>query len=206
MPPFGAAAKPRLLKLADYQDTVLRQPTESVKFPLSDQDKKIILDMKYSIQPKQLKAANAPWDAAVGMAANQWGLRKSIFLYCPEGDTEKGLEVIINPDYQAMPDSSGDETHECTWEGCFSVPLASCKMVRHSHIRVTYQNEAGVRLRKELSGWYARVWQHENDHLRGFLLDDPRTGQCLEKKEFKSNDEVDRFYDSLRDENADSED
>lgn len=191
-----SSSKPRILKLAEYQDPVLSEPTASVKFPLSEQDKKIIYDMKFSIQPQQLKEANAPWDAAVGMAANQWGIRKSIFLYCPEG-VERGIEVIINPSYEPVSDAAGEATHVCAWEGCFSVPLASCNVKRYSRVRVSWQNEKGVRLRGELADWYARVWQHENDHLNGFLLDNPR--HCLEKRQFTSLQEADAFYESLRD-------
>lgn len=193
--------KPRLLQLADYNDPVLRTRTMPVQFPLSAADQQLIADMIYSIQPAQLKAAKAPWQAAVGMAANQWGVSKSIFLYCPTGDTVGDLEVIINPSYEplhklaifatAKPDSS-------EWEGCFSVPLCSGYIQRSNDIRVKYQNENGESLSRELSGWEARVWQHENDHLLGFLYDDPRHGKCLEKKSFTSIAAVEEFYDQVR--------
>lgn len=186
-----------LLKLVDYHHPGLRKSTERVQFPLSQEDRQIIDDMKYSIQAEQLKKAGAPWDAAVGMAANQWGINKQIFLYCPEGDTVNGLDVIINPSYEPINEESGQETE---WEGCFSVPLATGHIQRHTKIRVTYQNEKGEVISKELSGWYARVWQHENDHLNGFLYDDPRMKKCIIKKEFASLDEVDKFYDNLREE------
>lgn len=187
-----------ILNLVDYHNEGLRNPTEKVKFPLSKEDKQIIRDMKYSIQPEQLHKAGAPWDAAVGMAANQWGINKQIFLYCPEGDTVNGLEVIINPSYEPIEETTSEM--ETEWEGCFSVPLAAGNIKRHQHIRVTYQNEAGDTLIRELSGWYARVWQHENDHLMGYLYDDPRTKKCLLKKEFDSREGVDEFYDKLREE------
>ena len=93
--PIKQPAKPRILTLVDFHHPILRHPTEPVHFPLSDADKQLIRDMKYSIQPEQLKKANAPWDSAGGMAANQWGANKRIFLFCPDNDTD--IKVIINP-------------------------------------------------------------------------------------------------------------
>lgn len=185
----------KLLKLADYSDLVLRTKTKPVEFPLSPEVQQIIEDMKYSIQPKQLKAAGAPWEGAVGMAANQWGIDLSIFLYCPSGDTVFGLSVIINPSYEILPITHADAaTEEIKWEGCFSVPLASGKIKRNTHIKVKYQNEKGRVVEKILSDWDARVWQHETDHLNGFLYDSPHTGKCLEKREFATIADVEQFY------------
>lgn len=187
-----------LLKLAEYSDPILRTKTKLVLFPLSAEVQQIISDMKYSIQPKQLKAAKAPWEAAVGMAANQWGIDLSIFLYCPDGDTVNGLSVIINPSYEVISDvPAADGFEDTCWEGCFSVPLATGNMKRSIKIRAKYQNEQGESKELELSEWPARVWQHENDHLNGILYDDPSTGRCLEKKEFSTVAEVEKFYAKL---------
>lgn len=198
---------PQLLTLVDYHHPILRQVTETVSFPLSDEDKHIIQSMIYSIQPAQLKAANAPWEAAVGMAANQWGINKRIFLYCPDGDTVSGLEVIINPGYEHIPMKAevADFAHQehsvdldLCWESCFSVPLATGNVQRPMLIRVKYQNEKGEIIEKELQGWEARVWQHENDHLNGLLYDDVNAKKCIDKRNFSSKDEVEKFYASLR--------
>lgn len=196
---MDATYKPRLLKLADYSDPILRNTTQPVEFPLSDSDKQLIQDMIYSIQPAQLKAAKAPWEEPVGMAANQWGVNKSIFLYCPSGDTVNGLEVVINPSYEPKKNIlmlTGSEQSE--WEGCFSVPLAAGKIKRDTKIKIRYQNMQGEVIEGELSGWPARVWQHENDHLNGYLYDDARHGKCLDKRTFKNMQEVDAFYDDMR--------
>ncbi len=192
---------PKLLKLADYSDPILRKKTTPVSFPLSEEDRQIIADMIYSIQPKNLIAANAPWEDPVGMAANQWGIDKRIFLYCPSGDTEAGLEVIINPSYEAKPTLAIiAPSEQCEWEGCFSVPLAVGNIKRSTKIKVKYQNVDGVEIEKVLNGFKARVFQHETDHLDGHLYDDPRTGKCLEKKKFKTRSDVEEFYSSLHNE------
>lgn len=79
---------PKLLKLVEKQDPILHRPAQPVSFPLSLEDQQHVADMKYSILPEQLAAANAPWDSAAGMSANQWGIDRRIFL-CREGEGYK---------------------------------------------------------------------------------------------------------------------
>ena len=183
------------LKLAKYAESILRKKMEEVRFPLSEEDKQIIQNMKYSIQKEQLKAAGAPWDSAAGMAANQWGIDKRIFIYCPTGASEKELEVVINPHYTPIFDlPSQNAAVDDEWEGCFSIPLATGKVKRYTHIQVIYQNQKGETIKKELKGWYARVFQHETDHLDGTLYD----SKCSELHRFNSREEVDEFYAKIR--------
>jgi peptide deformylase len=191
--------KGQLLKLVEYEHEILRQVMGPVSFPLSDVDLQYIRDMKYSIQSKQLKMANAPWEHAAGMAANQWGIQRRIFLYCPEADTINGLEVVINPSYEPLSDSIATVPAEnLMWESCFSVPLATGQVIRYNKIRAKYQNEKGEEITKELSGYKARVWQHENDHLNGYLYDDSRAKKCLKKMVFSSLKEVNDFFENLK--------
>jgi len=185
----------KLLYLSNYHDPILRKKLAEVKFPLSAEDREIIYDMKYSIKPTQLKAVHAPWTSAAGMAANQWGINKRIFLYCPTGDTINKLEVVINPSYEPL---SNDYTQDESWEGCFSVPLAVGNVKRYKYILAKYQNESGNYIERELRGWDARVWQHETDHLDGHLYDDPRTHKCLEKKVFKNYEDLEDFFVQLQ--------
>ena len=179
----------RLLRLSPNSDSGLHTPTQLVKFPLSVEDQQIIADMIYSIQAKQLKEANAPWDSAAGMAANQWGISKSIFLFCPNGDSEDNLEVVINPSYEPLQADNNVIEENLAWEGCFSIPLQTGLVKRFCGIRAKYQNESGKWITKDLFGWEARVYQHETDHLMGHLFDDPRTKKCIEKKLFSDKEE-----------------
>lgn len=190
---------PSILRFADYHDNILREPAKPVQFPLREQDQQYIRDMKYSIQDEQLKKAGAAYESASGMAANQWGISKRIFLFCPEGDTLNKLEVVINPIYEPLGEATAERPIEIQkWESCFSIPLATGNIKRYIRIRVTYQNEVGETIVRELRDWQARVWQHENDHLDGFLYDDNRSEKCIEKIKFSSKQELDEFYSKKR--------
>ena len=194
--PLNQPAKPRILTLVDFHHPILRQVTETVNFPLNSMDKQLIQDMKYSIQPEQLKTANAPWDSAAGMAANQWGTNKRIFLFCPDADTK--IEVMINPSYEPLIGTTAHSPAEdLCWEGCFSVPLATGNVKRYIDIRAKYQDEEGKIIIRELSGRHARVFQHETDHLNGFLYYELSPDKCIDKRTFDSREAVDEFYDTM---------
>lgn len=189
--------KPRLLRLVDFHHPLLRQSIEPVHFPLSDIDKQLIQDMKYSIEADQLKKAGAPWDAAAGMAANQWGANKRIFLFCP--DAESALEVIINPIYEPLiNEKTNSPTEDFGWESCFSVPLATGNVKRYTDICAKYQNEEGETIVCELSGRSARVFQHETDHLNGFLYFELSPEKCIDKRTFLSRADVDEFHEAKK--------
>lgn len=182
---------PTLLDFASNRSAILHKVIGPLIFPLSKEDKKQIRDMKYSILPPQLRKKNAAWSDSVGMAANQWGLNKRIFLFAPEG-TAKGIEVVINPDYAPVLDSKTDYE----WEGCFSLPLTLGYVQRYTKIRVHYQNEEGRRITKIIKGYPARVWQHETDHLNGLLYDDAKIRICSEKKVFLTKKAAEAFYET----------
>lgn len=72
--------------------------------------------------------------------------------------------VLVNPQITAL----GDETDEA-WEGCLSVPGLRGVVPRHSRIRYRGFDAEGVAIDRTVSGFHARVVQHECDHLQGVL-------------------------------------
>ena len=68
------------LTLLPYHHPLLRYQAETVEFPLSHEDSRLINDMLYSVEEPQLAAAGAPWPSAAGMAAPQWGASRRIFV------------------------------------------------------------------------------------------------------------------------------
>ena len=72
--------------------------------------------------------------------------------------------VLINPVITPM-----DEQTDLGWEGCLSVPGLRGAVERYSHIRYRGYDENGAPIDRIVSGFHARVVQHECDHLDGIL-------------------------------------
>lgn len=104
----------------------------------------------------------------VGLAANQVDLPYRVFVANPEGDPEAldAEAVFINP---VIIKGSGQEEQE---EGCLSIPGVRAPVVRQERVMVEAYNLAGERISGELSGLFARIAQHEIDHLDGRLFTD----------------------------------
>lgn len=58
------------------------------------------------------------------------------------------------------------------WEGCLSVPGTRGLVPRDLTIEVEYFTKHGDRIQQELTGFIARIFQHELDHLDGILFPD----------------------------------
>ena len=88
------------------------------------------------------------------------------------------FHVIINPKLTLL----GDDEVEF-FEGCLSVQGLMALVPRSRRVRVECLDESGDSRIIEASGWYARILQHEIDHLLGTLYLDrmvPRTLMTVE--------------------------
>lgn len=74
-------------------------------------------------------------------------------------------EIIINP--QIIHYSDKQELDE---EGCLSVANKRLTISRHSQIEVRYQALDASQHQKILTGFIARIFQHEYDHLQGITI------------------------------------
>jgi peptide deformylase len=109
----------------------------------------------------------------VGLAAPQIGVNLRIFVY--DWDKEDGTEqrgVVINPVLEVSNIPSGEPDWETESEGCLSVPGERFPLKRAESARLS-----GVDLDQnpviiEAEGWFARIFQHEFDHLNGTLYVD----------------------------------
>lgn len=72
--------------------------------------------------------------------------------------------VLINPVLTAL-----SEEMEEGWEGCLSVPGMRGLVPRYTRLRYQGRDENGVQIDRSVSGFHARVVQHECDHLDGIL-------------------------------------
>jgi peptide deformylase len=99
----------------------------------------------------------------IGLAAPQVGISKRIIII----NTKDGPMAMINP--RISKKSWRKDTEE---EGCLSVPGIYGNVKRHSTIKLKLTTPKGKDLEIEAKGLFARVIQHEIDHLDGILFID----------------------------------
>ncbi|MGO2659383.1 peptide deformylase [Mycetocola reblochoni] len=110
-------------------------------------------------------------DAApgVGLAAPQVGVGLRLFVYSyPDDDGIPWRGVAINPELWITPAPAvaGGEDDE---EGCLSFPGERYPLVRSEHARLRAVDGDNSPIDIAVSGWRARILQHEFDHLDGSL-------------------------------------
>ena len=144
----------------------LHSPTKRVK-EITDDIRTLVDDMF-----ETMEAANG-----VGLAANQVGVKQRIFVYdCPDddlGENRKG--VVINPQLEKGRVPAGEADEENDNEGCLSVPGEHFPTARADWAKVTGTDLDGNEVVLEGHGFFARMLQHETDHLDGYLYLDRLT-------------------------------
>lgn len=114
----------------------------------------------------------------IGLAAPQVHEGVRIFIAGMQEDAadeaeEPGIIPVpfINP--EVIPLGTEKETD---WEGCLSIPDIRGKVPRYTRVKIRGLDREGTRQELQLTGFPARVVQHENDHLDGVLFFDRMTG------------------------------
>jgi peptide deformylase len=106
----------------------------------------------------------------VGLAAPQIGVSLRVVVFevnanprYPDAESVPQT-VLINPVLTPL----SDEMEE-GWEGCLSVPGMRGLVPRYTRLRYQGRDEKGALIDRTVSGFHARVVQHECDHLDGIL-------------------------------------
>ncbi|MFF7213768.1 peptide deformylase [Streptomyces sp. NPDC008238] len=94
------------------------------------------------------------------------------------GRTPLPFRVLVNPSYQAEGDAMA-----AFFEGCLSVPGYQAVTARHARVRLRGSDEQGRAIDEVLTGWPARIVQHETDHLNGTLYLDVAEPRSLSTNE-----------------------
>jgi peptide deformylase len=142
-----------------YGEKVLREPAKPVD-PKSE-DLRELADHMIEVMKKS---------SGLGLAANQVGLDKQIFVY----DVGEGPNIVLNP---KIVRRKGSQTGV---EGCLSVPGLQGDVKRANSVTVEGLDLDGNAVQVEGEGLLARVFQHEIDHLNGTLFIDRADPGTLE--------------------------
>lgn len=162
-----------VLTVRDTADmAVLR--AESVDFSAADlaspEFEALVAKMKYTVQD--------PSQDGVGIAAPQVGLNRRLIIVCRLDLPGEPFEAYANVQIDSL---WGDDI--VGREGCLSIPGLRGNVCRKEFAAVSYADSTGLERRSEVvSGYVARIFQHEVDHLAGILYTD-RTGEVWEVEE-----------------------
>ena len=143
-----------LLKIRTYPDPLLKKKAEPLtKFGAEEQK-------LFDSMIETMVAADG-----VGLAAPQVGISKRILIASPTM-TEGEEYVFVNPE---IIEARG---RELGLEGCLSLPGISGEIPRAKIIRFRALDRNGKPVEMEAKDFFARIIQHETDHLNGILLID----------------------------------
>jgi len=153
------------------------------------------LDVGRKIGQQLLHTAKSLPAPPAGLAAPQIGITRSVFIFSWDRKPEH-LQVVINPSYQ-----SANSEKVIGWEGCLSAMDVKkvAQIARYETIIAQYQTSDGTNVKFKLTGFAAKVFQHECDHLEGIV--------CVEKadsqiKQFETSDELIAFITKIKAQDA----
>ena len=143
-----------ILDILTYPNPILRKKTTPVT------------EFGEELQTLVQSMAETMYDApGVGLAAPQVGVSiRLVVIDVSPRDEDNNLIVLANPE---IIEAEGEVLDE---EGCLSLPDLNAKVKRAVHIKVKAQNSTGEEIEFEAEDWFARVIQHELDHLEGTLF------------------------------------
>jgi peptide deformylase len=149
-----------LSQIRPYGDPVLRMQAREVE-AFDDDLRRLVERMKALM-----------YDAnGIGLAGTQVGVLRRVFVFQPGEDEEP--RAAVNPRLvERSAEMASDD------EGCLSMPGLLVPVERHAAVSLEARDEHGAPYRLELEDLYARVAQHELDHLDGVLMLDRTTPEA----------------------------
>jgi peptide deformylase len=144
------------MKIVLWADPVLKKVAESVReSEFGPELEKFGADMVALMQAHN----------GVGLAGPQVGVSERVFVMTfPESKISQKPLIVCNPVLQL----SGSTVYET--EGCLSLPQIFEQVARAQSTTMRYFRPDGTEAEIELTGWDARIAQHEFDHTMGIMF------------------------------------
>lgn len=150
---------------------IVTLPTTSLRRRSQEIEREFLVTTKFKELVKNI-IPTMYHDDGIGIAAPQVGQNIRLCIIGREAIPGKKEDlVLINPTWEKI-----SRKKESDLEGCLSVPKTYGKVTRYKDILVTTWNEQGEEIKFEAHGYFARVIQHEVDHLDGILFIDKARG------------------------------
>lgn len=143
-----------VLPIVKFPEKVLKTKTAAVP-RITAEDKKLVRDMIDTMYAEK----------GVGLAANQVGTSKQLFV--ASADQIRGKELVF-----FNPKIIKKEGQLKEFEGCLSVPELYEPVKRFKRVWLRATTLEGKTVEVKAEGLLARIFQHEVDHLNGFLFID----------------------------------
>lgn len=159
-----------MLNITTIPDPILFKRAQTVK-KIDGEIKKLIDEMVDTLENNPRKG--------VGLAAPQVGKSVRIIIAKSGRGGQADAHALINPEVVKV---SGKK--ELDWEGCLSVPDTYGRVERAQKVVVKALNKGGKKVTLRASGLFARVLQHEIDHLDGILITQKVAGPVLSEAEY----------------------
>lgn len=137
---------------------------------LGDERLRIVSDDIHDIDESVLKLIKNMKDTlkkskGVGLAAPQVGVNKRLILVKPQED----VYVFINPIFTFKSKNCASDK-----EGCLSIPGEFVNVKRSKDVDIEFMGEDGDYYKVSAKDFFARIIQHEIDHLDGILIVDKK--------------------------------
>ena len=156
----AVAIEPQTLEILPYPADVLSRCAESIG-TVNDEVKAVAARMLVLMHEAE----------GIGLAAPQVGVPWRLFVTRHPDDRDgEGGQVFVNPTIEVL-----DSTPVEDIEGCLSLPGIEVTVRRPEGIRLTATSLDGIELSEDRYDHFARVYQHECDHLEGILIIDRMT-------------------------------
>lgn len=150
-------------EIAQLGHPILRGKAESVTDIKSTEIQSIIEKMMRCVEQA----------GGVGIAAPQMYINQRIFIMCSKPNVRYPDAPLMQPKAIINPEILSTGSKKLTdWEGCLSVPAIRGLVPRFETIHVKYWDANAQQHEEELTGFLARIFQHELDHLDGLTFID----------------------------------
>src|SRR5579872_554163 len=148
-----------LAQIRQYPDAALKMQARPVE-AFDDELRSLVERMKKLMEDAR----------GIGLAATQVGVLRRLFVFQPNEDD---VVAVVNPEIVERSEETAVDD-----EGCLSIQGILVPVERSLAVTLVGRDEHGEEVRYELEDVYARVAQHESDHLDGVLMIDRTTPEA----------------------------